>query len=62
MKHGWLTNDAIAARKLRIIDRRYLRAKRDMIGLGVVAKAEAMRIARNERQEAYDAIMKESAA
>ncbi len=57
---GWLTNDAIVARKLRTIDRRYERAKRGMIGLGVVAKAEAMRIARNRRQDAYDAITKEA--
>ena len=52
---GWVTNDPIAAEKLRAADRAYERAKIMASNLPLGAKIDAHRAARRERDAAYEA-------
>ncbi len=56
---GWVTNNPVAAKKLRAADMRYERAKIMTQGMRLGEKVEAQRAAKAQRQAEYEAIFRE---
>jgi 1,2-phenylacetyl-CoA epoxidase catalytic subunit len=55
---GWLTNSPKVAKKLRLADNRYDRARKAAVGLKLAEKVEAIRNAKERRDADYAAIFK----